>query len=725
MTTKNTADAFVRQELAQGKKANRLRHEQSPYLLQHAFNPVDWHPWGEEAFARARAEDKPIFLSIGYSTCHWCHVMARESFADPEAAAILNRDFIAVKVDREERPDVDHLYMGAAQAMNGSSGWPLSVFLTPERQPFYAGTYFPPEPRHGLPGFRQLLAFLSGIWQEQRDKVLQSAAAVTEHLRTASQSPQGGVLEEDIAARAFSLAGRDFDPQHGGFGPAPKFPRPVLFNFLLHHHHWTGEAAALEMTLFSLRRMAAGGVYDQVGGGFHRYSVDAQWRVPHFEKMLYDQAQLAQVYLTAFQLSQERLFAEVAEDILAYVLRDLRDPQGGFYSAEDADSPAPDNPALHGEGLFYLWSEAEIMGLLGPESGRLFCRRHGVRREGNALEDPQGEFRGKNILYLAESLAEIAAATGLAESRVQEALAQGRQRLFAARSLRPRPHLDDKVVTSSNALMISALVRAFQVLGREKYLAAAQKAARFLRATLYEEASGTLRRRYRAGQAGLPGQLADYAFFCQALLDLHQATFVPEWLDLAEALSKRQVALFHDEKGGGFFDAAAGDGSLLLRLKSDYDGAEPAGNSVAALNLHRLARCTGRRHWQEMAAATVAAFAQRLNAYPPILPQMLVAHGCAQQPPAQIVIAGTLEEEETQRLLAVVRNRFLPEALVLLADGGPGQERLARGLPVLAGMGRVHNRPAAYLCKEFRCQRPTGDPAELAAALDARGKGGA
>jgi uncharacterized protein len=725
MSGTNTAADFIEQELAQGKKPNRLIDEQSPYLLQHAFNPVEWLPWGEEAFARARREDKPVFLSIGYSTCHWCHVMARESFADPEAAAILNEHFIAVKVDREERPDVDHLYMSAAQALSGGGGWPLSVFLTPERQPFYAGTYFPPQPRHGLPGFKQLLGLIGDLWRERREKVLEAAAVVTDHLNKSAPAPASGGLDPDLAARAYSLTSRDFDATHGGFGSAPKFPRPVLFNFLLHHYWQTGTEPAREMVLFSLRKMAAGGIYDQLGGGFHRYSVDREWRVPHFEKMLYDQSQLADLYLAAYQLSGDDFYAEAAADIFAYVLRDLRAPEGAFYSAEDADSPDPVNPEKHGEGLFYLWNEAEIRQLLGPAAGELVCRRYGVRKEGNAPADPHGEFQGKNILYQAAGLEETAAACRRPVAEAARELAAARRQLMAARDQRPRPHLDDKIITSWNGLMISALARGFQVLNRPEYRAAADRAARFILTELRDPQTGRLRRRYRAGRAGLAGQLDDYAFLVQGLLDLYEATFEIRWLQEAEALTETQIAIFHDPENGGFFDGPGEDGTILVRLKADYDSAEPTGNSITAMNLLRLAGFTANQAWREMAGATIEAFAHRLAEYPPILPQLLVAHGCAQRPPQQIIIAGTPAEEETQKMLAAIHSRYLPNTLVMLADGGPGQEWLARRLPLLQEISRIDNQPTAYVCRDFRCSRPTNDPAELARLLDGAGPQGA
>lgn len=718
MTKKNTAAYFVEQELAKGKQPNRLITEQSPYLLQHAFNPVNWYPWGKEAFARAQAEDKPIFLSIGYSTCHWCHVMARESFEDPEIAALLNKYFVCIKVDREERPDVDQIYMAATQALSGGGGWPMSVFLTPGRKPFFAGTYFPTAPQHGLPSFKQVLVSIEDVWKGKRDKVMESAASVTEHLRNASPEPAGTAVDEAMSAKAYRLLASDFDAINGGFGGAPKFPRPVVFNLLLRHYQRGGEQQALDMVLFTLRKMAAGGMYDHVGGGFHRYSVDNEWRVPHFEKMLYDQGQLANAYLEAFQITREPFYASVAADILDYVLRDMTSPEGAFFSAEDADSPDPKNPEKHGEGFFYLWSEKEIHELLGPKAGAIFACHYGVAKGGNALSDPHGEFAGKNILHVAKSLEETAGQFGKSVEAVAALLDDCRRRLFDARVHRPRPHLDDKVITAWNGHMISAFARGYQVLAEERYQIAAVRAARFLIAHLMERQTGTLLRRYRDGQAGLPGQLDDYAFFGQALLDLYAADFDVTWLQQAVALTEKQIALFHDEQGGGFFDVGAGDESILFRLKSDYDGAEPTGNSVAALNLLQLAQITDNQQWREMAVKTIEAFAGRIKEYPPVLPQLLVAHDFARQKPRQIIIAGQLTEEGTRRMLGAIRKRFLPGSIVLLADGGEGQEWLSRRLPFLADMKKIDNMPTAYVCQNFSCSRPTTDPAAFEKQLD-------
>ena len=717
MAAATTMQTFIDQQLAQGKKPNRLVNEKSPYLLQHAFNPVAWFAWGEEAFGVARRENKPIFLSIGYSTCHWCHVMAHESFESPEVARLLNENFVCIKVDREERPDLDHIYMAAVQALTGHGGWPMSVFLTPDLHPFYGGTYFPPEGRHGLPGFAEVLAAVYDAWRNHPEKILASAAKITDHLRRKATDSGTATIDPEIFTRAFLQIGAEYDAQFGGFGSAPKFPRPVLFNFLLRYAARTGEPQAMHMTCVTLRNMAAGGMYDHLGGGFHRYSVDAQWRVPHFEKMLYDQAQLAVSYLEAFQLGQDPFYADVARDILDYVLRDMTSPEGGFYSAEDADSIEPGNPEVHGEGLFYLWTMAEIVSILGKEHGEIFSFHYGVLEAGNALADPQEEFVGKNILYVAHPLGETAVRFRIPEEELSRLLERSRKKLQAVRGQRPRPHLDDKIITSWNGLMISALARAAQGLGENRYLVAAQRGATFIRSRLYDPVSGTLLRRYRDGEGGLAGQLDDYAFLVNGLLDLYEASFDIAWLQLAISLTEKEIVLFGDEARGGFFETSGADRSLLVRLKADYDGAEPTGNSVSALNLLRLAWITGNEEWRRRGGATIEAFGARLNDYPPILPQMLVAHDFQSSKPFQFVVVGTLGQPDTETMLAMIRKRFLPNKTVLLADGGPGHF-LEQYQPFLANLPQQENKATVYLCENFGCQLPTSDPAELATRLE-------
>ncbi|MEK7408970.1 MAG: thioredoxin domain-containing protein [Acidobacteriota bacterium] len=612
--------------------ANRLIHEKSPYLLQHAHNPVDWYPWGDDAFRKAREEDKPVFLSVGYSTCHWCHVMERESFEDQEIAALLNRHFVSIKVDREERPDVDRIYMTFVQAATGSGGWPMSVFLTPELKPFLGGTYFPPDDRGGQLGLRYLLERIAEAWRLDREKIVASSSTVLKQLRRyAEAAPAAARLDELVLEAGFNVFRRGFDPLHGGFGGAPKFPQPSVLHFLFRYHHYRCNREALDMALATLLRMALGGIHDHLGGGFHRYSVDERWFVPHFEKMLYDQAQLAIAYLEAFQVTGEQFYAEVARRTLDYVLRDLTHDEGGFYSAEDADSAIdPAHPGAKREGAFYVWTRTEIEQALGQPEGEWFCHHCGVAGKGNVHDDPHGEFAGQNILHEAREVEETAAHAGRPVEEVHAALREGRQKLLAERSKRMRPHRDDKILTAWNGLMISAFAKAGQVLEEPRYLEAARRARDFI--VQHLSAGERLLRRYRDGEATIPAFLDDYAFFVQGLLDLHEA----HDQDLAVKLTETQIELFEDKENGGFFSTAAGDGNLVLRMKDDHDGAEPSGNSVAVLNLLRLAEMTGRQDFRQAAERTLGAFAWRLSNAPESLPAMLAAFGSAGAPSCRI-----------------------------------------------------------------------------------------
>ena len=718
MLHSNTAAQFVARELAKGRTPNRLIHEKSPYLLQHAFNPVDWFPWGEDAFAEARAEDKPVFLSIGYSTCHWCHVMAKEAFENKDVAALLNEYFVCIKVDREERPDIDQLYMTVIRSMTGGGGWPMSVFLTTDLKPIYAGTYFPPEPHHGLPGFSDLLEKIHEAWVGRRNIILESAGAIADRLqKNMAGTRQEGEVSEELLDKAYQQIVATYDADFGGFGEAPKFPRPAAFHFLLRHYKRTGTKEALEIPFVTLRRMVAGGMYDHIGGGFHRYSVDRQWRVPHFEKMLYDQGQLVLRYLEAYQLTDDPVCANVARDVLNYVLRDLTGPEGAFYSAEDADSAEEGHPEQHGEGLFYLWKEGEITTILGKDNGAIFNYHYGVEKEGNALQDPQNEFRGKNILYIAHALEETAERFGKSTEEVAAVLDAARANLFEARKKRPRPHLDDKVITAWNGHMIGALARAFLVLREPRYLKAAEAAADFVMTRLYDRENGNLQRRYRDGEAGLAGQLDDYVFLVNGLLDLYEATFNIRWLKEAVLLTGRQIELFTDEKGGGFYDTPDNDPNIPVRLKSDYDGAEPAGNSMAALNLLRLAHMTGNEDWRLLGAATLNAFAESLEEFPAALPQMLAALDFQLAGPRQIVLAGKAGTAEIEAFHSIIGKRFLPNTIVMFADNGEAQQYLARFQPFFAEIHMLDNRATAYVCENFVCREPITEAEKLAALL--------
>ena len=677
---------------------NRLSHEKSPYLLQHAHNPVDWYAWGPEAFEKARVENKPIFLSIGYSTCHWCHVMERESFENDDLAAILNRDFVSIKVDREERPDVDRIYMMFVQATTGGGGWPMSVWLTPDLKPFYGGTYFPPDDRWGRPGFRNVLQQLAAAWLNDREKIMQSGSEIVEelekHLSAGPAShPDAGMLES-----AYLQFRRSYDSHYGGFGGAPKFPRSVAYNYLFRYFDRTKNEEASDMVQFTLREMAKGGMHDHLGGGFHRYSVDAKWFVPHFEKMLYDQGQLAVSYLEGFQISGDARLADVARDILDYVLRDMTDARGGFYSAEDADSVIdPSKGNDKGEGAFYIWTRDEIDSIAGGPAAEWFSYLYGVERGGNVLEDPHGEFTGRNILYQRRTLEEAARFFHTVESEIAKALEATSQKLLAYRGKRIRPHLDDKVLTAWNGLMISAFAKGGFVLQSSVYLDAAKKAADFVLSDMYRD--GILLRRWRNGDAAIPGFLDDYAFFVQGLLDLYESSFKRKYLEAADKLTAKMRELFEDVQDGGFYSTAEGDSSLVMRIKEDYDGAEPSGNSIAASNLLRLAHITGNEQYGQSAERTLHAFASKMGAQPTAMPQMLAALMRHISPPQQIVLAG----DDVSAFVDVLRRRFQPHRALLRAGD----------VPATQAMTPVDGKASAYVCENFACQMPLTDPDAL------------
>lgn len=674
---------------------NALAKEKSPYLRQHAHNPVDWLPWGEAAFEKARKEDKPIFLSIGYSTCHWCHVMAHESFEDERVAEVLNRDFVPIKLDREERPDVDRIYMLFVQATTGSGGWPMSVWLTPNLRPFFGGTYFPPGQRYGRPGFRDLLMHLAQAWKQDRERIEASSVDVSRQLASFTATAQESVApDRELFASAYWQFRRSFDPKYGGFGGAPKFPRPVVLNYLLRYYADDKSEEALEMVTRTLEGMDVGGMHDHLGGGFHRYSVDERWFVPHFEKMMYDQAQLAISYLEAFQITRDDKFAAVARDILDYVLRDMTDPSGAFYSAEDADSPDPDRPGHSGEGAFYIWRQQEIASLLGKDAPE-FCKYFGVEEYGNVANDPQGEFVGRNILY-----------RPLDHTDEQPArLEESKRILFDARSKRPRPHLDNKILTSWNALMISALSLGYRVLGDERYLVAAKRASDFILLGMYDPSTGELLRRFCDGEAAVPAFLDDYAFLAQALLDLFEASFESKYLSLTVDLAQRGLARFEDTEQGGFFSTLEGERDLLLRMKDEYDGAEPSGNSVATDVLLRLAHVTGDPEFARRAERSLRAFTPKLKAQPTIAPQMLVALDRWLSEPAQVIIRCAEDDAEVQtRIRDEWEREFNPSRIVLLITDDAARE-LSPIAPFLASLER-RGRLTIYRCQNFACELP-------------------
>ena len=692
---------------------NRLAREKSPYLLQHAHNPVDWYPWGEEAFEKARRENKAIFLSIGYSTCHWCHVMAHESFENEQVAAIMNRDFVNIKVDREERPDIDRVYMTFVQATTGGGGWPMSVWLTPDLKPFVGGTYFPPEDRYGQPAFRKVLERIATAWNQGHEKIVESGTKILDALRE-SQSSAGDAtakIGRDVFQTAYQQLERSFDPREGGFSMAPKFPRPVALNLLTRFYARDPKSEhgkhALEMDLFTLRKMAAGGMHDHIGGGFHRYSVDRYWHVPHFEKMLYDQAQLATAYIDAFQITQDREYAETARDILDYVARDLTSKDGGFFSAEDADSLFEHGKPEHGEGVFYVWTEKQVDEALGSDAA-IFKYHFGVQPHGNAPEgsDPQDEFRGKNILIQRHTVAETAKHFKKGEAEVRESLARSREKLLTVRNNRPRPHLDDKIIAAWNGLMISGYARAAQILDEPRYLDVANRAAQFLRTNLYDDKSKVLLRSYREGRGKIEGFADDYSFAIQGLIDLYEGSFDVEWLKFALELQQIQDGLFYDEKAGGYFSTSGKDRSVVLRMKDDNDSAEPAASSVAALNLLRLAQFRNDKTLEERGAKTIAAFAATVNHFASAMPQLLIAFDFSLSKPRQIVIAGKIDSDKTTALVNEVHRHFLPNKVLLLADGDAGQKFFAKENEAIGAMSMINASPAAYICENFTCKAP-------------------
>jgi uncharacterized protein len=704
--------------------ANHLIGEKSPYLLLHAHNPVDWYPWGEEAFAKARRENKPIFLSIGYYTCHWCHVMERESYSNPAIAALLNKWFVSVKVDREERPDVDRTYITFLEATTGGAGWPANIFLTPDLKPFFGGTYFPPDDREGRAGLKTVLPKMAELWRTRQEDIKRSAGNITSQLvQFVNASSQGGeAMSNAVLDRTYQQIKGSYDAANAGFGGAPKFARPVVMEYLLRYWWRTGDKAALDMTLNTLRAMARGGVHDHLGGGFHRYSTDAHWRVPHFEKMLYDQAQLAMIYTEAYQITHDQFFADVARDIIDFTLREMRDPGGSFYSALDADSPLPEDPSKNGEGAFYVWTAAEIRHVLGEPVASVFGYRFGVENDGNVPpeQDIEGWLKGKNVLFEQYSFAEAAQHFGRPQQDIDAVLQQARKALRAARAQRRRPPTDTKIVTAWNGLMISALAKASQVFDEPKYLEAAQRTMTFLRSRAYQPASGTLAHAYRNGIMRGGDYLDDYAFLIQGLLDLYEANFDPKLLSWALQLQSAQCRWFWDDSGGGFFTTRSSDHSILFRTREPYDGVEPSPSSVAAMNLLRIWQITDGQSWKQKADKTVRTFSAILEKQPEAVPFMAGAFDYSLAKHKQVVIVGRPGTGDTRKLLRLVWERYMPNRILMLADGGQDQQELAKFLPVVSSMRMKDGKATAYVCENYVCNLPTPDPNAVARLLDAR-----
>jgi uncharacterized protein YyaL (SSP411 family) len=701
---------------------NRLSRETSPYLQMHAHNPVDWYPWGDEAFKKARSENKPILLSVGYAACHWCGVMERESFADPAIGEIMNRHYVSIKLDREERPDIDRVYLTFLQLTTGGSGYPMTIFLTPDLQPILGGTYFPKESKGNLPSFRSFLTQFAEAWDKDRDNVIKAANGVTESIRGFIRDQVAGSAKPDetVFRQTYDRLAAQYDKANGGFGDKPKYPQPVNFNFLLRYYARTGQRDALNMTLHSLRKIAEGGVHDHVGGGFYRYSTDARWQVPHFEKMLYDQAQLAMSYLDAFQITRDAWYAGMARDVLAYVLRDLKSPEGGFYSAQSADSLYEAGKSELGEGAFYVWQAKAIEAELGKDAAAVFNFHYGVEQAGNipADQDIQGELKGRNVLFVRHSVAETAARFQKPGKEIETLLEAARKKLLTARSRRPQPMRDDKVLTAGNGLMISALARAAQILDDPTYARAAATNAAFLKAKLYDPKQGRLKRTYRAGQAAVDGFLDDYAFLIQGLLDLYETSFDVQWLSWAVGLQDKQDQVFWDARQGTHFATTDIDPSVLFRMRDEYDAAEPSANSIAAMNLLRLSQLTDSAERKAKAEKTFAAFSNRLSQSPDALPQLVAALDFGQSKAKQIIIAGKANAADTRAMLRLVHERYIPNKLLILADGGAGQQQIARWLPFVEFMRPRDNKATAYICEDYVCRLPTPDLQMMARILD-------
>ncbi len=698
------------------ERTNRLAGEKSPYLLQHASNPVDWYPWGEEAFAKARAENKPIFLSIGYSTCHWCHVMAHESFEDPAIAEYLNRHFVSIKLDREERPDLDQIYMSYVISATGSGGWPMTVFLDADRKPFFGGTYFAPTEAHGRPSFRRVLEFIESAWRTKRDQIAQAGDDFVRYAnaRTAPSEAELKLPDEGTMTRAFRALYENYDGVHGGFGRAPKFPSPHVLSFLLRYYSRTGDEDAFAAVEKTLTAMARGGIHDQIGGGFHRYSVDREWFVPHFEKMLYDQAMLLRAYSEMYQMTQDPSYAAAARGIADYVLTCLTAPSGGFYSAEDADSYEPglsaeaQKTAHKKEGAFYVWRAAEMRALLTEKEMRVAELVFGVEDSGNVKHDPQGEFTGANILKVARTVEDAARELEISKQEAETLLDSAKKNLAVARLARPRPHLDDKILTDWNGLMIAHLAFASQALGEPRYLAAAEKAAEFILEKLVT-ADGRLLHRYRAGEAGIAAQLDDTVFLAYGLLELYQAGGREKYLGLAQSYMDRALLDFGDPAGGFFMTSEAASADLIMRPKDVNDGALPSGNSIALLNLLTLEAIRRDGTYGETADRELRALHEPLTQSPSAHAQALIAADFWLGPRSEIVIAGDADSAQGREMVREVYLRFIPNRVILRHPAGSLGDLIRSLVPWIAQQPAVPGKTTAYICRDGVCQLPSTD----------------
>jgi len=698
-------------------RPNKLISEKSPYLLQHARNPVEWYPWGPEAFERAQKEDKPVFLSIGYSTCHWCHVMEEESFEDPQVAQLMNQTFVCIKVDREERPDIDNVYMTLCQMMTGRGGWPMTIIMTPDKRPFFATTYIPKETRFGQTGMKELIPGIRALWEGRREELFSSAEQIAGALdQIASESPgtPGGELGEGVLKTAYDQLSQNFDTQYGGFGTAPKFPIPHNLMFLLRYWRRTGDERPLEMVEKTLHGMRRGGIYDHVGFGFHRYSTDSRWFLPHFEKMLYDQALLAMAYTETYQATEDgEEYEQTAREIFTYVLRDMTDPKGGFYSAEDADSEGE-------EGKFYLWKHDEVGHILSQEEADLITAVFNIEREGNFIEEATGRKTGGNILYLKKPLREIASDLTMPLNELHHKLEGARAKLLDARERRDHPHKDDKVLTDWNGLMIAALAKGAQVFDEPLYEEAARRAADFILTSMVDT-KGRLYHRYRDGDHAIAGFLDDYAFLTWGLIELYETTFETNYLESALALNAVMLHHFWDGDRGGFFFTADDADTILTRKKEVYDGAVPSGNAVAMLNLLRLARLTAQPELEDKAAHLSRAFSSAISQSPGAHTQWMVALDFARGPSYEVVIVGDPQAEDTKAMLRTLREAFVPNKAVILRPPGTETPDITRLAEFSKDLSSLNNKATAYVCRNFRCELPATEPQQMLRLLEGEG----
>jgi len=707
-------------QVGEQKKANRLIQEKSPYLLQHAYNPVDWYPWGDEAFTKARIEDKPVFLSVGYSSCYWCHVMEREVFENKEIADLMNLVAVNIKVDREERPDIDRIYMTALQAFTGSGGWPMSLFLTPEGKPFFAGTYFPAETQYGRMGFADLVKRIAEVWDQDRQAIHEQGDKLIQILNdTVHVEPGDSKLSLELLHHGFNACAEQFDSVYGGFGGAPKFPRPVMLQFLFRYYFRTGNLTARDMVLSTLQKMSEGGIYDHLGGGFHRYATDERWHVPHFEKMLYDQAQLAQVYLEAFQITKEQVYAQVVREVLGYVQRALAHPEGGFYSAEDAESKSwRSKNDKSEEGAFYLWTQEEIDALLPPRESQIFKLYYGISPQGNISDPLHTEFKGENTLRVIGSVEEIALQLKLNIEEAQAYLDIARARLSTARDRRPHPRLDDKILLSWNGLMISAFARAYGVLHDESYLTSAIKAADFILKKVYYPASGSLLRRYRESEVRYFAQLSDYSYFIQALLDLYEVSFDVQYLATARQLTDDMIQHFYDHDSGGFFDVSDQDEIVIMKTKESADFAEPNANAVAISNLLRLSHLLEKEQYHLLARESLNIFSMHMEEHPFSVPSFLTVLDTALHSPIQCILTGERNHPLISDMLHEVHRRYIPTKILLLVDGIHSREELSAIIPIVNEPVFHQTKVQAFICENNVCRLPVSDSESFSMELD-------